>query len=52
MTYREERGSIPVNIDPTAPSFENMLVPAPVVFSPTEGYISQSISPSFDAWKG
>jgi len=33
-----ERGIVPLNIDPTAPSLENMLVPVPVVFSPAAGY--------------
>ena len=33
----KERSSVPVNIDPTAPSFENILVPVPVVFSPAAG---------------
>ena len=40
---------IPLNIDPTAPSFEKMLVPVPEVFSPAAGYVPPSISPSFDA---
>ena len=32
-----QSGIIPLNIDPTAPSFENTLVPVPVVFSPAAG---------------
>lgn len=30
--------AVRVNMDPTAPSLENMLVPAPWVFSPAAGY--------------
>ena len=40
---------VPLNIDPNAPSLENMLVPVPVVFSPAAGCNSPSISPSIDA---
>ena len=42
-------GFLPLNIEPTAPSFENMLVPVPVVFSPAAGYVSTGISRLIDA---
>ena len=35
---------LPLNMEPRAPSFENMLVPVPVVFSPAAGCISTRIS--------
>ena len=37
--------AVPLNIDPSAPSLENMLVPVPVVFSPAAGCMSPSVSP-------
>ena len=52
MLHGKEGSSIPLNIFPTAPSFENTLVPVPVVLSPAAGYICPNLSSTFQCTRG